>query len=210
MSEPNKSPGDDDKPVVTKRQARIFGGALITLWLAVPFLGWLFSKPADAGTFGDSFGSVNALFTGLAFGGLIYTILLQRKELELQRQELKNNVAALNLQAEELKRSATAQAEIAKIQLTTARIDALATANVILRDRISNEARHLELVSAQLQGAMNHCTLDQRDPDADPSYIQWRDRHMKSVVTISAYERELRLNDDAVLEMTRGFSATPA
>lgn len=41
------------------------------------------------GTFGDSFGVVNALFSGLAFAGVIYAILLQKKELELQRKELK-------------------------------------------------------------------------------------------------------------------------
>jgi hypothetical protein len=40
------------------------------------------------GQFGDMFGSINALFSGLAFGGVIFTILLQRNELALQRQEL--------------------------------------------------------------------------------------------------------------------------
>jgi len=39
-------------------------------------------------TFGDMFGAVNTLFSGLAFAGLIYAILLQRSELELQRKEL--------------------------------------------------------------------------------------------------------------------------
>ena len=43
---------------------------------------------ADRGTFGDKFGAINALFSGLAFAGVIYAILLQRKELSLQREEL--------------------------------------------------------------------------------------------------------------------------
>lgn len=34
------------------------------------------------------FGAINALFSGLAFGGIVYTILLQREELSAQRQEL--------------------------------------------------------------------------------------------------------------------------
>ncbi|MGN7453880.1 putative phage abortive infection protein [Paenibacillus pasadenensis] len=34
------------------------------------------------------FGAVNALFSGLAFAGIIYTIQMQRKELALQRDEL--------------------------------------------------------------------------------------------------------------------------
>lgn len=43
------------------------------------------------GQFGDMFGAVNALFSGLAFAGLIITLILQRKELALQRDELKDN-----------------------------------------------------------------------------------------------------------------------
>ena len=53
------------------------------------------------GTFGDMFGGANALFSGLAFTGIIITILLQRKELSLQRQELSET-------RKELKRSAIA------------------------------------------------------------------------------------------------------
>lgn len=49
----------------------------------------IFQKwPENPGTFGDMFGSINALFSGLAFAGIIYTILLQREELGLQREEL--------------------------------------------------------------------------------------------------------------------------
>ncbi len=40
------------------------------------------------GTFGDKFGAINALFSGLAFAGIIATILLQRRELFLQRKDL--------------------------------------------------------------------------------------------------------------------------
>lgn len=48
----------------------------------------LLTHEAARGVFGDKFGAVNALFSGLAFAGIIFTILLQRKELELQREEL--------------------------------------------------------------------------------------------------------------------------
>ncbi|MBF5038571.1 hypothetical protein INP77_03585 [Methylophilus sp. 13] len=44
-----------------------------------------------AGTFGDSFGLLTSLFSGLAFAGLIWTILLQRVELRLQRKELQES-----------------------------------------------------------------------------------------------------------------------
>lgn len=54
------------------------------------------------GQFGDVFGAVNALFSGLAFAGLIYAILLQREDLALQRKELE-------MTRQELTRSALAQ-----------------------------------------------------------------------------------------------------
>ena len=81
-------------------------GQLVWLLLAVAGLwatcGYLLYNDQNRGTFGDMFGAVNALFSGLAFAGIIYTILLQRRELELQREELQATRA-------ELSRSASAQ-----------------------------------------------------------------------------------------------------
>lgn len=62
------------------------------LFIAIVFL-WIASGIAlffykDRGTFGDMFGSINTLFSGLAFGGIIYTIYQQRAEFKLQREEL--------------------------------------------------------------------------------------------------------------------------
>ena len=55
------------------------------MWFATGY--FLYDNP-DKGQLGDMFGSINALFSGLAFSGVIYAILLQREELELQRKEL--------------------------------------------------------------------------------------------------------------------------
>jgi Putative phage abortive infection protein len=80
----------------------VFG--VSALWLGSPFLierivvNWEFQK---LGVFGDSFGAVNALFSGLAFTGLFYAILLQRKELELQRRELRSTRKVLQSQKHE-------------------------------------------------------------------------------------------------------------
>lgn len=41
-----------------------------------------------SGTFGDSFGALNAMFTGLGFMGLLVTILLQREDLKITRKGL--------------------------------------------------------------------------------------------------------------------------
>jgi hypothetical protein len=65
----------------------------------------------DRSHFGEMFGSLHTLFSGLAFAGVIYTILLQRHELELQRGEVR--------------RSAAAQAKSERIMALTAKLSAL-------------------------------------------------------------------------------------
>ena len=62
----------------------------------------LYNSPERQGQFGDKFGAVNALFSGLAFAGLIFTIILQKKELALQREELTQTREELKGQKEQL------------------------------------------------------------------------------------------------------------
>lgn len=53
------------------------------------------------GVFGDSSGAINALFSALAFAGVIFAIILQKKELQLQREELKQTREELEGQKHE-------------------------------------------------------------------------------------------------------------
>lgn len=62
---------------------------LSLLSIAFPFIiNSIFSDWSKSGTFGDTFGALNALFSGLALTGVIVTILIQRSELKNQRIEL--------------------------------------------------------------------------------------------------------------------------
>jgi hypothetical protein len=63
-------------------------------------------ESAERGLFGDAFGALNALFSGLGFAGLFYTIILQQKQLHLQSREL-------FLNREEFHKSATANQQTA-------------------------------------------------------------------------------------------------
>ena len=83
------------------------------LWIGSYFLisKYISDSPEIKGQFGDSFGAVNALFSGLAFAGLIITILLQRKDLQYQRTaieqtnvEMKNQTKEFDIQNSTLKR----------------------------------------------------------------------------------------------------------
>jgi hypothetical protein len=65
-----------------------------------------------AGAFGDSFGFLTSLFSGLAFAGIIITISLQRDELTLQRKELELTREELKLTRGEL----STQNETSKLQ----------------------------------------------------------------------------------------------
>ncbi len=67
-----------------------------------------FAYPIDevsinkSGVFGDSFGVLTALFSGLAFAGIIISIKMQNKQLRLQRKELTLTRLEVSLQREEL------------------------------------------------------------------------------------------------------------
>ena len=84
-----------------KRQEAIAAGVLIFAIILIACLGWqdaqemipgvdsrIQSDIERRGQIGDSYGGLTALFTALAFFGVILTAHLQTKELQLQRDEL--------------------------------------------------------------------------------------------------------------------------
>lgn len=78
---------------------------VIVLWL----LSWYLLSTTDVfkdwqerGPFGETFGAVNALFSGFAFAWIIITVYLQSQELALQRQELEYTRTELRGQKEQL------------------------------------------------------------------------------------------------------------
>lgn len=75
---------------------------IISLWIGTYYFLRDFPKE-DRGTIGDMFGTINTLFSGLALAGIILTILLQRKELKLQREELSDTRKEFETQNETLK-----------------------------------------------------------------------------------------------------------
>ncbi len=97
MSENSESDKSD-----VKRLEALFFIVILLFGFSIWVLYCIFPDLTDRGAFGDSFGVVNSLFSGLAFAGLIFTIYLQRTELKLQREELQATRV-------ELKRSAKAQ-----------------------------------------------------------------------------------------------------
>lgn len=64
------------------------------------------------GQLGDSFGVINALFTGLALAGVVTALLFQKEDLKLTRQDLQHTREEMKEQSEQLKK----QAAIAALQ----------------------------------------------------------------------------------------------
>jgi hypothetical protein len=101
---------------------------------------------SDRGAVGDLFGAVNALFSGLAFAALIYTIILQREEIRLNRSEIELN-------RKELKKSVVVQQSSQKAlreQVTqthlTAKINAMSTVINYYNTQVSNVNNSPELI----------------------------------------------------------------
>ena len=64
-------------------------GIIVGLWIVGGLIPLIVGTNLESGgLFGDRYGAINALFSGLAFAGVIVAILMQRRELELQRNEL--------------------------------------------------------------------------------------------------------------------------
>jgi len=99
--------------------ALVVGAILVVALIQVIYTDWVFdtfpNKMSTRGQFGDLFGAVTAFFTGLAFAGVIYASILQRKELAMQREELQSS-------REQLRRAAEAQTAQVKLQVEQARL----------------------------------------------------------------------------------------
>lgn len=66
-----------------------FAAGLTIFSIAFPFIvNYFFDDWTKSGTFGETFGALDGLFSGLALAGVIVTILIQKSELENQRLEL--------------------------------------------------------------------------------------------------------------------------
>ncbi len=138
--------------------AGAWGGLALAAYWALP--DW-----QTRGQFGDVFGAVNALFSGLAFAGVIFAILLQREDLELQREELA-------LTRQELARSAQAQeqseAALRGQAESAARTTTLSTINFLL----ASYRRELEELRAV------------RVPGGDPRLARLRELERREAVLL--------------------------
>jgi hypothetical protein len=147
--------------------AVIFGGVILflVLYLILVF-SWL-GKMETRGQFGDLFGGLNALFTGLAFAGVICTILFQSNELKLQREELKLQRDELGLTRNELHRAADAQSEQVERLQEAAELSAIST----LVDTYGTQLRPMQDATHRTRVELAWYERQRAAPEADESVI---------------------------------------
>lgn len=87
---------------IPKRYLLIAACCILMIW-GLNFVYALKADPSHRGTFGDTFGIVNALFSGCALLGLTYAIFQQNLTLKLTKKELKATQQILDEQKEQLK-----------------------------------------------------------------------------------------------------------
>lgn len=98
--------------------------SILCVWVITPMiLSWQIETPERRGLFGDSFGALNSLFSGLAFAGVIIAILLQRNELKLQRQELELTRNELTKSTEAQEKAGTYLGEQSEVMKVTAELN---------------------------------------------------------------------------------------
>ncbi len=115
--------------------ALILGAVLVymaAISLLVPAL-------SERGQLGDSFGMLTSVFSGLAFAGMVYAILMQSQELRLQREELTLTRTELVATRKEQERAANAQAALVEQQILAAKINGL---SALVQSRYQFAAAH--------------------------------------------------------------------
>ena len=133
---------------------------VLAFWLGNLAVGiYFFDNWDNRGQFGDLFGSINALFSGLAFLGLIYAILLQRKELSLQREELKLQREEMAGSRAELKDQVSAIVGQIQVSAEIARIESIKMDSEKISpgcrnkhiEKINEAANHIDEIAEELK-----------------------------------------------------------
>ena len=89
---------------------------VVLVWLAAPRILPTLIGSAD----GAIYAALEALFSGLAFAGVVWTVLLQSRELALQRAELITTREEMARARAESARTASAQEDVARLAALTA------------------------------------------------------------------------------------------
>ncbi|PRX53623.1 hypothetical protein [Flagellimonas meridianipacifica] len=142
----NNRPSFIKKIIVPNLTVLLF--VVVGIWVLSAILILVFLDDWESrGTFGDLFGAVNALFSGMAFAGLLYTIILQKQDINLQREEIIANRLELKKSAKAQQNSEKALKEQVEQMKITSKLNALNTIINFYNLQISNPNNSEEIIS---------------------------------------------------------------
>lgn len=122
--------------------------------------------PIDSrGSLGDVFGIINALFSGLAFVGVVVAIAYQIRQLQLQYEQLQNQREDLAIQREDLRKSVEAQEQSAE-----ALQERLSLEREFVRKRLALDLYN-EWLSLPMQAVRSSASTALRDDDIKATAI---------------------------------------
>ena len=177
-------------------------------WIAIAIAGaWTLSGVAiflslpsweTRGQLGDMFGAVNSLFSGLAFAGVVFALLSQREELQLQRDELR---AA----REEQKRLVHAQQQASEALNRQFQIQTLAAQIAVLQVIVSEASASLQRGSDAVIAALHAGQSGAKSEDFAPGASK---RLSKAQDEMAAVLKEIqRLVEEGRNRNNRGITA---
>ena len=83
---------------IERLNSKLYGNIFIAVCLVLLLLAFIYGcmlyQNEHRGTFGDMFGAYTAVFSAFSFAGVIITILMQMRDLELTRKEMRESTAA--------------------------------------------------------------------------------------------------------------------
>lgn len=126
---------------------KLFLGVIILWILCFILVLFVVPKLSDSGLFGDSFGVLNTLFSGLAFVGVIIAIFMQKEELSLQREEVKMQRIETARLADTQEKSTKIFAIQAEAMRTSANIGGLSASLDAVNKSIEEESQDSGLFS---------------------------------------------------------------
>lgn len=182
------------------------------LWLATPIMTVIFVSDVNRrGEAGDMFGSVNSLFAGLAFAGVIYSVRLQQHDLRILRKEADRTKALLeegqknNAAQIALTKQANFESTLFKLLETFLSI----TTALELRERGGSFTgrQSLAVVVKQLQNSYRETNMQNADlSDEDAFYRAYEMTYKQNDHVVGGYftclAAVLRFIDNADFDMT--------
>lgn len=107
-------------------------------WLLGGIFPYIIFKSENRAYFGEMYGAINSLFSGLAFSMLIFTILLQHKSIEMQSEELKSQSKNQDEIIKQMDKQAKYLKEHSENQLLAAKINSLTSLYNVENDAVKN------------------------------------------------------------------------